>query len=192
MLNFFYGHVEQQLFEHYYLIKNDSEAMIVYLLEEDVKNERVKQNWYLYHHSFLNLKRVLTTTIYAFNSFEQLMFFQELLQIEGIGIVNALKIIRFKKEELKDYLINENDYLNKKEHFVLTNTILLKLKRYFLKSITINHDQYFLDTVQTLKNLGYKTAVINDVLNKNWHLWKEFDNEKLIKSFIKEAAYANH
>ena len=182
MLNIFKGNLIFKK-ENSLLIENDFNLKEIIVL--DVKNFIINEfyKFYIYEHHILINKTNKEVYYYGFNNLNDLINFEKLLKIDGIGFKTAQKIILNGIEKLKQ-LVEENNINLIITEFGLSTKIASNIFDYFKVSNNKKHSSNDIKkinmAISNLEKLGYAKQISTKVV---WKRKDEIINNNFSKIF---------
>lgn len=178
MLNMFKGILVLKQ-ENNLFLENDYDFRKVYVCKPDDYEYKKEYKFYIYTYKTQINKGLEVKVNFGFDNFKDVIYFDELIMIEGIGIKTALKIINKGYEEfIKLISLNEVKEIAQKYNLTtnLINIFMQYFKRKELNSYTSEQIKKINTAIINLEHLGYdkqlSTKVVwnrkEEILNNNF------------------------
>ena len=182
MLNIFKGKV---IFKKDRSLILENDFSLCEIIVTNIENYLFDQiyKFYIYEYRTLVNKANEEVCIYGFDNLNDLIAFESLLKIEGVGLKTAQKIIAVGTDRLKE-IIQENDFGEMMKEFGLSNKIASNIFSYFStlskKKCSSKDISKINEAIFNLEKLGYTKQISTKVV---WKRKEEIINNNFSKIF---------
>lgn len=182
MLNIFKGKV---IFKKDRSLILENDFCLREIIVTNIENYLFDQiyKFYIYEYRTLVNKANEEVCIYGFDNLNDLIAFESLLKIEGVGLKTAQKIIAVGTDRLKE-IVQENDFGEMMKEFGLSNKIASNIFSYFStlskKKCSSKDISKINEAIFNLEKLGYTKQISTKVV---WKRKEEIINNNFSKIF---------
>ena len=182
MLNIFKGKV---IFKKDRSLILENDFSLCEIIVTNIENYLFDQiyKFYIYEYRTLVNKANEEVCIYGFDNLNDLIAFESLLKIDGVGLKTAQKIIAVGTDRLKE-IIQENDFGEMMKEFGLSNKIASNIFSYFStlskKKCSSKDISKINEAIFNLEKLGYTKQISTKVV---WKRKEEIINNNFSKIF---------
>lgn len=173
----------------YVILENNFIGYKIYVSNPNKFELNKIQKLYIYPKLYQNNKSCYVCEYYGFKTLPEKIFFESLLNVNGIGVKSAIGILKNDLSLLKN-LIKNNDIdslinlegINNKIANNLVMFLSIKLKNESLNENITSNDYSLLlnDVISALKSLGYKkTDIEKSILKLDKKLLKNYSEENV-------------
>lgn len=157
MLNMFQGKLVLKQ-ENNLFLENDYDFKKIYVSRPDNYNNKKEYKFYIYTYKTQLNKGLEVKINFGFDTYKEVICFDELIMIEGIGIKTALKIVNQGYEEFIE-LIKQNEVKEIAQKYSLTTNIINIFMQYFKRKELSNYTNEQIKKINAaiinLEHLGY-------------------------------------
>lgn len=182
MLNIFKGKV---IFKKDRSLILENDFCLREIIVTNIENYLFDQiyKFYIYEYRTLVNKANEEVCIYGFDNLNDLIAFESLLKIDGVGLKTAQKIIAVGTDKLKE-IVQENDFGEMMKEFGLSNKIASNIFSYFStlskKKCSSKDISKINEAIFNLEKLGYTKQISTKVV---WKRKEEIINNNFSKIF---------
>lgn len=182
MLNIFKGKV---IFKKDRSLILENDFCLREIIVTNIENYLFDQiyKFYIYEYRTLVNKANEEVCIYGFDNLNDLIAFESLLKIDGVGLKTAQKIIAVGTDRLKE-IVQENDFGEMMKEFGLSNKIASNIFSYFSilskKKCSSKDISKINEAIFNLEKLGYTKQISTKVV---WKRKEEIINNNFSKIF---------
>lgn len=182
MLNIFKGKV---IFKKDRSLILENDFCLREIIVTNIENYLFDQiyKFYIYEYRTLVNKANEEVCIYGFDNLNDLIAFESLLKIDGVGLKTAQKIIAVGTDRIKE-IIQENDFGEMMKEFGLSNKIASNIFSYFStlskKKCSSKDISKINEAIFNLEKLGYTKQISTKVV---WKRKEEIINNNFSKIF---------
>lgn len=182
MLNIFKGKV---IFKKDRSLILENDFCLREIIVTNIENYLFDQiyKFYIYEYRTLVNKANEEVCIYGFDNLNDLIAFESLLKIDGVGLKTAQKIIAVGTDRLKE-IVQENDFAEMMKEFGLSNKIASNIFSYFStlskKKCSSKDISKINEAIFNLEKLGYTKQISTKVV---WKRKEEIINNNFSKIF---------
>ena len=182
MLNIFKGKV---IFKKDRSLILENDFSLREIIVTNIENYLFDQvyKFYIYEYHTLVNKNNEEVCIYGFDNLNDLIAFESLLKIDGVGLKTAQKIIAVGTDRLKE-IVQENDFGQMMKEFGLSNKIASNIFSYFSilsnKKCSSKDISKINEAIFNLEKLGYTKQISTKVV---WKRKEEIINNNFSKIF---------
>lgn len=182
MLNIFKGKV---IFKKDRSLILENDFSLCEIIVTNIENYLFDQiyKFYIYEYRTLVNKANEEVCIYGFDNLNDLIAFESLLKIDGVGLKTAQKIIAVGTDRLKE-IVQENDFGEMMKEFGLSNKIASNIFSYFStlskKKCSSKDISKINEAIFNLEKLGYTKQISTKVV---WKRKEEIINNNFSKIF---------
>lgn len=182
MLNIFKGKV---IFKKDRSLILENDFSLREIIVTNIENYLFDQiyKFYIYEYRTLVNKANEEVCIYGFDNLNDLIAFESLLKIDGVGLKTAQKIIAVGTDRLKE-IVQENDFGEMMKEFGLSNKIASNIFSYFSilskKKCSSKDISKINEAIFNLEKLGYTKQISTKVV---WKRKEEIINNNFSKIF---------